>query len=238
MSERPTFEKLARIHKLAFEQTNRHMPAKRLAAVTEWTAAHPEYVPSFSTRLEAAIEWTKQNPDKFRAMLTDFDAALNFLNTSDTAVDATLFPNIAAYRAHKKGALPLVGGSVAHNAQYILTAARDSANKLRWGETIKPKDGDYYAFHSFVNSDQGMVAASLTDLYENYTRKLGLYPDQTGIDAIVANAITEAVYLTNPDGELFQTYKNRDDGWIYGYDGFSSAFQQRLYGDTAAQQPH
>jgi hypothetical protein len=75
-----------------------------------------------------------------------------------------------------------------------------------------------------------MIAASLTDLYENYTRTLGLYPE----DVVVANVITEAAYLTNPKGELFQTYKNPDDGWIYGYEGFSSQFQELVYNQQSA----
>jgi hypothetical protein len=115
-----------------------------------------------------------------------------------------------------------------------LAAARDSGNKLRWGETIRPEDGDYYSFHTFTKSDKGMAAASLADLYENYTRTLGLYPDGANKNAVLANAITEAAYLTNPNGELFQTYKNPDDGWIYGYEGFSPQFQQVVYGEQIA----
>lgn len=75
-----------------------------------------------------------------------------------------------------------------------------------------------------------MVAASLTDLYENYTRALGVYPEDSGRDSIIANVITEAVFITNPGGELFQAYKDPADGWIHGYDGFSQKFQEAVYG--------
>jgi hypothetical protein len=209
------------------------MQPNKLAQFTGWVAAHPEYSPTFSVRLGAAAEWSKQNTEKFRSMVTDFDMALDFLNNSNNSIDEVTFANIAAYRQYHKGVLPQVSGQATHNAQHILGAARNSGSKLRWGETIKPEDGDYYSFHNFVKSDQGMVAASLTDLYENYTRTIGVYPDEANIDAIIANAITEAIYLTNPEGELFQTYKNPEDKWIYGYDGFSPQFQQAVYGQPA-----
>ncbi len=233
MSNGSPLEQVARIHRHAFEHANRHMQRDKLAAFTGWVATHPKYIPAFSARLGASMEWSKEHPEKFNSMVADFDAALDFLNSSEASIDEDAFANIAAYRTHRKGTLPKVGGQDAHNAGQILAAARNSGSKLRWGETIKPEDGDYYSFHTFVKSDQGMAAASLTDLYENYTRTLGLYPDDANVDAIVANAITEAAYLTNPGGELFQTYKNPDDEWIYGYDGFSPQFQQTVYNESA-----
>ncbi len=227
-------EQVARIHQHAFEQAGRHMQVDRLATYTGWLVTHPEYVPTFGSRLGASIGWSRENPEKFNAMVSDFDAALDFLNNSEVAVDTDTFANIAAYREHRKGTLPRIGGQDAHDASQILAGARNSGSKLRWGETIKPEDGDYYSFHTFIKSDQGMAAASLADLYENYTRTLGLYPDSANKNAILANAITEAVYLTNSTGELFQTYKNPDDGWIYGYEGFSPQFQRAVYGEQIA----
>ncbi|MGB4759309.1 MAG: hypothetical protein WBP26_04610 [Candidatus Saccharimonadales bacterium] len=237
MSNGSLLEQVARIHQHAFEHAGRHMQTDMLTTFTGWVATHPEYTPAFSTRLGAAMEWSKQNPEKFSSMVTDFNTALDFLNSSGTTlgVDEATFANIAVYGKHRKGMLLKVGGQDVHNASQILAAARNSGSKLRWGETTKPEHGDYYSFHTFVKSDQGMVAASLTDLYENYTRTLGLYPDDANIDAIVANAITEAAYLTNPDGELFQAYKSPNDEWIYGYDGFSPQFQQTVYGEQLAQ---
>jgi hypothetical protein len=235
MSNSSPLEQAARIHQHAFEQAPRHMRADRLAEYTGWVATHSEYVPTFGTRLGASIEWSRENPEKLEAMVADFDAALDFLNNSETAIDEATFTNIAAYREHRRGQLPRVGGQDTHDASQILAGARDSGNKLRWGETIKPEDSDYYSFHTFIKSDQGMAAASLADLYENYIRTLGLYPDSADREALVANAITEATYLTNPDGELFQTYKNPHDEWIYGYEGFSQRFQQAVYGEQAAQ---
>ena len=231
MSQRTPLEKIAFLHQKAFEHAERHMQPDRVVSFTGWVATHAEYTPTFSTRLGAAIEWSKDNPENFSLMVADFDGALDYLNNSSNDVDEAIFPNIVAYREHRKGILPRVGGRDQHDAKDILAAARNSGSKLRWGETIRPADGDYYSFHTFVKSDEGMVAASLTDLYENYTRMLGLYPDDAHVDALVANAITEAAYLTHTDGELFKTYKNPDDEWIYGYEGFSPQFQQVVYGE-------
>jgi hypothetical protein len=228
-------QSVGRIHQHAFEHAAEYMEPDRFAAFTGWVAMHQEYTPTFSTRLGTAIEWTRHNSERFSSMVADFDAALDYLNDSEAAIDESVFPNIASYRRHRKGVLPRVGGQDTHDASRILAAARNSGSKLRWGETIRPDDGDYYSFHKFIKSDQGMAAASLTDLYENYTRILDLYPEDAGINAILANAITEATYLTHPDGELFQTYKNPDDEWIYGYDGFSPQFQELVYGQPSAQ---
>ena len=235
MIERSPLEEIARLHRLTFDNAERHMDPDRLVLFTGWVATHPDYIPTFGTRLESATEWTRQNPEAFISMVKEFDAALDFMNSRDAMVDETLFVNVATYRNRRKGILPRIGGEDEHDASQILATARSAGSKLRWGETIRPTDGNYYGFHTFVKSDRGMVAASLTDLYENYTRTLGLYPDDASGDSIVANAITEAVYLTNPDGELFQTYKNPDDGWIYGYEGFSQQFQDIVYGQAAAK---
>lgn len=48
---------------------------------------------------------------------------------------------------------------------------------------------------------------------------------------LVGSALTEALFITNPNGVLFQTLKRPENQWILGYDGFSRAFQVQVYGE-------
>ena len=210
------------------------LPAGKREAYQTWLVEHPDYVPSFGDRMSNAVEWARENPESFLTMLADLDTAIKFLNEDTSLVDTALYPNINDYRETRaEAALPLIGidesQSSVPNKSLTLRAVVDSARRLRLGETTKPEDGEYYSYHKFVKSDEGMVAASLVDLYENYIRTAGLYPNGSKIDAVVANALTEAIFITRPDGDLFQALKNPDDEWIYGYDGFSAEFQQLLY---------
>lgn len=197
-----------------------------------WNAANPDYTPTFGARIGDAIEWAKQNPVEFEDMVFDLDAAIDFLNEPAQKIDDKLFPNIAEYwKTRKDGAqLPTVMGAeegeVAHNKWTVLRAAVEAARKLRYGETIRPADADFYSYHNFVKSDKGMAAASLVDLYENYATVLGLNPESAERESVLANALTEAVYISSEeDGELFSTLRNPADGWIEGCDGFSNEFQ-------------
>src|SRR3990167_4097559 len=229
---------LAKTYQQAFNDfTPVLMPVSKREAYKEWLVNHPEYVPSFSERMGRAMQWARENPENFGSMVHDLDAAISFLNADDSSIDATLFPNIADYKKTRKtDALPLVSSKTidrtTDNKWSALRAAVDSARFLRLGETIKPEDGQWYSYHLFVKSDKGMVAASLVDLYENYARTLVLYPTESKIDAVLANALTEALYATNPKGDLFESLKNPEDEWIYGYDGFSPEFHQAVYSET------
>lgn len=233
MSNIDNFLELGATYEAAFERAQpASMPHETGVAYQEWLAANPDYQPAFGDRLHGALEWAEENPIEFEEMLVDFDCAIAFLNQAERSIDETLFPNIADFWKHRKDQpLPYLRMQVEPEPSKwrVLRAAVNAAHKLRWGETIKSAADDYYNFHSFVKSDRGMVAASMLDLYEDYTKTTGLYPEDSEIDAVLASAITEALYLSRDNGPLFHTLRNPDDQWVIDYDGFSPEFQRKIY---------
>ncbi len=208
------------------------MPREKGQQYTDWLNENPNYKPEFGQRMTAAVAWVLGNPTTFNEMAVDMDMAIDYLNGSEALVDTAMFLNLEDFRNQRSSVpLPRIDSAMQiHGKVSVIKGIIGAAHRLRWGETIRPEDGDYYSYHKFIPSDQGMVVASMLDLYEIYTKTLGIYPAASKRDAVVAGALTEAVYLTNPSGSLFTALKNPDDGWIKGYDGFSDAFQEHLYG--------
>ncbi|HSW90452.1 MAG TPA: hypothetical protein VLE99_06270 [Candidatus Saccharimonadales bacterium] len=239
MSDRSPLYNLYRVGEMHLRAYNRGrsgdtMPPERARQFLGYLAANPDHQGNFGDRLQGALQWTRQNPLMFMSMVEAFDSAVTFLNTSAGSVDSEAFPNLTEYfRLRGDRQLPYIGNRSSrtpHRPADILHAAQDSTNKLHWGETILPGSDDVYGFHAFMHSNRGMVAASMTDLYENYLWCTGWYPADSAIPALMANAITEAAFIVDHRSPLFHAYRNPEDGWIRGYDGFSEKFQRMVYG--------